>query len=264
MRIPRSSGILLHPTSLPGPYGVGDLGHTAYRWLQFLADSGVQWWQMLPLGPTGYADSPYASFSAFAGNPMLVSPDLLREDGLLSAADLEDRPQFPTQAVDFGGVNAWKQSLLARAFAARGSHKRLLAAFEEFRQEKAGWLPDYSLFMAIKEAQGNGPWWRWPAALQQREPDALDGMRRSQAERIEEYAFQQFLFFRQWEALRERMAELGIQAIGDMPIYVARDSVDLWASPQLFDLDEGLNPTTVAGVPPDYFSETGQLWGNPL
>lgn len=259
-----ASAILLHPTSLPGPYGIGDLGPQAYRWLDWLAASGTRWWQLLPLGPTGYADSPYASFSAFAGNPMLVSPDLLVQDGLLSDSDLEDLPDFPTHKVDFGAINAWKEGLLDIAFQARTGLKGLMQAFEGFRQAQADWLEEYALFMAIKEEHGNGPWWHWPAALRLRRPKALEATRRQLAERIEEHAFQQFLFFRQWGQLRQRMAELGLSVIGDVPIYVAHDSADLWANPHLFELDRDRNPIAVAGVPPDYFTEKGQLWGNPL
>lgn len=259
-----SSAILLHPTSLPGPYGIGDLGPAAQRWLEWLASSGTRWWQLLPLGPTGYADSPYASFSAFAGNPMLISPELLREQGLLSASDLDEHPYFPEHEVDFGAVNAWKEGLLTRAFRATASATAMQAEVAAFREAEQDWLDDYALFMALKDEHKQRPWWQWAAPLRNREPAALEDFRGEQQARIDRHAFLQFIFFQQWAALRERMAALDIRVIGDVPIYVARDSVDLWANPQLFELDAERNPTAVAGVPPDYFSETGQLWGNPL
>lgn len=264
MLFDHASAILLHPTSLPSPYGIGDLGASAHRWLDWLAASGTRWWQMLPLGPTGYADSPYASFSAFAGNPMLIGPEMLKQDGLIEASDLQALPDFPSERVDFWEANRWKGALLQRAFQARSGHKKLLEDFEIFREAEADWLTEYTLFMAIKEEHGNGPWWHWPEELRLRQPEALRASRLSLFERIEEHAFQQFLFFRQWDALRQRMTELGISVIGDVPIYVARDSADLWANPHLFELDGDRNPTAVAGVPPDYFTENGQLWGNPL
>ncbi len=259
-----SSAILLHPTSLPGPYGIGDLGPGARRWLAWQASTGTRWWQMLPLGPTGYADSPYASFSAFAGNPMLISPDLLQEQGLLSAKDLSDHPYFPDHKVDFGAVNAWKEGLLTRAFEAAQQDQAQMAAFAAFRTEEKDWLEDYALFMALKDQHEQRPWWQWEAPLRNREAEALDAFRAEHQPRIDRHAFLQFIFFQQWRQLRERMAELDICVIGDVPIYMARDSVDLWANPHLFELDAERNPTAVAGVPPDYFSKTGQLWGNPL
>jgi 4-alpha-glucanotransferase len=259
-----SSAILLHPTSLPGPYGIGDLGPSAYRWLDWQAGSGARWWQMLPLGPTGYADSPYASFSAFAGNPMLISPDLLVQQGLLNEADVAEHPDFPDHKVDYGAANAWKENLLSRAFEAAGADPALQADFTAFRQQERGWLEDYALFMALKDQHDMRPWWQWDEALRNRQQSALKAFSAEHRVRIDRHAFLQFIFFQQWEQLRQRMAELDIRVIGDVPIYVARDSVDLWANPHLFELDEERNPSAVAGVPPDYFSETGQLWGNPL
>lgn len=264
MLFDHSSAILLHPTSLPGPYGIGDLGPSAHHWLDWQAASGTRWWQILPLGPTGYADSPYASFSAFAGNPMLISPELLVEAGLLKGSDLEKRPDFPEGRVDYARVNGWKEGLLAKAFQALEGQATLNDQFEAFQEAESEWLADYALFMAIKDQQGLRPWWQWPAPLRNQDASALDAFRGEHSGPIGNYAFQQFLFFKQWDALRARMAELDLSVIGDMPIYVAHDSADVWANPRLFQLDAARNPTAVAGVPPDYFSESGQLWGNPL
>jgi 4-alpha-glucanotransferase len=264
MLFDHSSAILLHPTSLPGPYGIGDLGPNAYRWLDWQASTGTRWWQMLPLGPTGYADSPYASFSSFAGNPMLISPDLLVQQGLLAEADVAEHPDFPDHKVDFGAANGWKENLLSRAFEAAGADPGLQADFAAFRQQERGWLEDYALFMALKDQHDMRPWWQWDEALRNRQQSALKAFGAEHQARIDRHAFLQFIFFQQWAALRQRMAELDIRVIGDVPIYVARDSVDLWANPHLFELDAERNPTAVAGVPPDYFSEQGQLWGNPL
>ncbi|MDA1330375.1 MAG: 4-alpha-glucanotransferase [Chloroflexi bacterium] len=264
MKLPRSSGILLHPTSLPGSYGIGDLGPEAYRWVDFLAEGGFTWWQLLPLGPTGFADSPYQSFSAFAGNPMLISPELLQRDGLLENGDLDSHPDFPDSKVDFAAVNEWKKALLAIA------HRRVIRLpalqleFETFKREQADWLEDYALFRAIKTEQGEGPWSNWPQGLRDRETLELEEARSRLAESIENYAFHQFLFFRQWEALRSHMQARNVQVIGDIPIYVAMDSAEVWANRNWFYLDSEGQPISVAGVPPDYFSKTGQLWGNPL
>ncbi len=266
MNFERSAGILLHPTSLPGPYGIGDLGPEAYRWVDFLADSQTSLWQVLPLGPTGYGDSPYQCFSAFAGNPYLISPQLLVQDGLLHNNDLVNLPPFSAERVDYGMVIPWKLRVLAQAwqqFSERGS-PQLREAFAAFREEHAAWLEDYALFMALKEAHRGAPWPTWEAALRRREAAALEAARRSLGASVERQAFYQFLFFRQWDSLRGYARQRGVRIIGDAPIFVAHDSAEVWARPDLFYLDEHGNPTVVAGVPPDYFSETGQLWGNPL
>ncbi|MCU0281642.1 MAG: 4-alpha-glucanotransferase [Acidimicrobiia bacterium] len=262
----RCSGILLHPTSLPGPYGIGDLGPEAARWLHWLADTGCTFWQILPLGPTGYGDSPYFCFSAFAGNPYLVSPDLLAAGGLLAAADLAELPDFPADRVDFGQVIPWKLGLLDRAFDRfRESPPGDSAVrYRAFRRAQAGWLDDYALFMALKEAQGGGPWAQWPAPLRHRRRTALAEARATLSLEVERQAFRQFVFFEQWEGLRHEARRLGLRIMGDAPMYVAGDSADVWAHPDLFKLDADLNPAVVAGVPPDYFAETGQLWGNPI
>lgn len=268
MTTARSSGVLLHPTSLPGRHGIGDLGPEAYRWVDFLAGSRQTLWQVLPLGPTGYGDSPYQCFSAFAGNPLLVSPDLLLEDGLLTADDLADPPGFPAERVDYGPVIEYKSRLWAKAFEAfqRGGAARagLREAFDAFCATNAAWLEDYALFMALKDAHGGRVWSAWERALARRESAALARARRKLADSIAAHQFRQFLFFRQWQPLKAYANERGIRIIGDIPIFVAFDSAEVWARPELFHLNEAGRPTVVAGVPPDYFSATGQLWGNPL
>jgi 4-alpha-glucanotransferase len=265
MTFPRASGILLHPTSLPGPYGIGDLGPAAYAWLDFLAETGQQLWQVLPLGPTGYGDSPYQAFSAFAGNPLLISPDRLLEDGLLDEADLADRPDFPAERVDYGPVIEYKYALLGRAFARyqAAPPPELRAELEAFAAQQAAWLDEFALFMALKQEYSLA-WDSWRAAVATRQPEALDEARRERADSAAAHRFYQFLFFRQWRALKDYASAQGIQIIGDVPIFVAYDSADVWSRPDLFRLDADGRPTHVAGVPPDYFSPTGQLWGNPL
>lgn len=266
MNLPRSSGILLHPTSLPGPDGIGDLGPEAYRWIDFLHASGTQLWQILPLGPTGYGDSPYQCFSAFAGNPYLVSPILLLESGLLKTSDLRQRQEFPENTVDFGPVIQWKSHLLDTAFNnfLTLQSSEIADQFEHFKRGNSNWLDDYGLFMAIKESQGGQSWSDWPKALKFREFTALEQVRLELATVIEKVKFSQFLFNQQWQNLKNYAHEKEIRIIGDMPFVIAFDSADTWANPQLFLMDESLSPTMVAGVPPDYFSATGQLWGNPL
>ncbi len=263
MRLDRAAGIILHPTSLPGAYGIGDLGPEAHRWLDWLATTGCGLWQVLPLNPTGYGDSPYQSFSAFAGNPYLVSPDLLAADGLLPEAALTTVPAFRTGDVDYGAVIPWKLDLLDRAYdglAASG----LAPDFAAFRDAEQAWLDDYALFMALKDRHGGGSWTGWPEPLRRREPQAMAAARAEHGELANRHAFRQFVFFRQWGQLRARAAGHGIRVVGDAPIFVAHDSADVWANAELFHLQPDGQPTVVAGVPPDYFSETGQLWGNPL
>ncbi|MBI1795119.1 MAG: 4-alpha-glucanotransferase [Chloroflexi bacterium] len=265
MNFPRSGGILLHPTSLPGPYGIGDLGPQAYRFIDWLSNSGGKLWQILPLGPTGYGDSPYQCFSAFAGNPYLISPDFLLRDGLLTDSDLADKPGFSASRVDFGLLIPHKLSLLSRAFDRYQSNPApFRAEFDSFCAGNAHWLNDYALFMALKESHGGGAWSGWPESLKKRDQAALDSARKSLASDILRFTFYQFVFYRQWFAVREYANQKGIRIIGDIPIFVAYDSADVWANSELFFLDEQGNPTVVAGVPPDGFSATGQLWGNPL
>ncbi len=263
-RFERSSGLLLHPTSLPGPYGIGDLGPAARRFAITLGRVGVRWWQVLPLGPTGYGDSPYQTFSAFAGNPYLISPDDLLSEGLLTVADLAYLPPFPAGKVDYGAVIPFKLGLLDRAYERFAARPDLRAEMEDFRARHRAWLDDFALFMALKEAHGGAPWTQWEEPLRRRDEKALKKARSSLADAVERHIFRQFLFFRQWRNLRERAHERGVRFIGDAPIFVAHDSADVWAHPELFDLDENGNPRVVAGVPPDYFSPTGQRWGNPL
>ena len=262
----RVAGVLLHPTSLPGPYGIGDLGPECFRFLDFLASSGQGLWQVLPLGPTGYGDSPYQCFSAFAGNPLLISPDRLVEDGLLDQTDLAKRPDFPKHRVDFGAVIDWKKALLDEAFAGfeakAGTARR--EAFDGFRMREAGWLDDFALFMALKEVHGGGTFTSWDRDLVERDAGALRRAADEHEERVRALSFFQFLFFEQWARVREATRERGIRVFGDIPIFVSHDSADVWAHPELFHLAADGQPALIAGVPPDYFSATGQLWGNPL
>ena len=259
----RSSGIILHPTSLPGPYGIGDLGPTAHRWVDLLAESGTALWQILPVGPTGYGDSPYQCFSAFAGNVNLVAPEILASDGLI---DLPPAPDVPDDHVDYGRVIPWKRNIVNDAFtgfkAGRGDPV-LRDEFDRFRDEQ-DWLDDYATFMAIKIAFGGGSWQDWPNEFRLRETGALDSFQRRHSDEISRIRFSQFLFFRQWDSLHRHATDAGVRIVGDVPIFVAGDSADVWASPERFRLDAERRPTVVAGVPPDYFSATGQLWGNPL
>jgi 4-alpha-glucanotransferase len=247
MRFPRAAGVLLHPTSLPGPCGIGDFGLDSYRFLDLLQYTGMRYWQMLPIGPTGYGDSPYQCFSAFAGNPLLIHVG----DGEAS---------FPSHTVDFGRVIPTKQASLRQ-------HTRAMpedAAYRTFREAEGWWLEDFALFMALKEAYGGIAWTDWEPALAQRRPDALAEARERLADAIEHHRRVQHLFFLQFRALKGEANRRGIQLIGDLPIYVAHDSADVWASPEQFRLRTDGRPEVQAGVPPDYFSATGQRWGNPI
>jgi len=265
MKFERSAGILLHPTSLPGKFGIGDLGPEAYRWIEFLAKSGCVFWQILPLGPTGYGDSPYQSFSAFAGNPYLISPELLLEDHLIKKEDLDGAPKFPAYYVDYGEVMEWKKLLLIQAHAnfLINRDQETQDKYDEFL-EHSPWLRDYSLYMALKEAHDGEPWMSWEPGLRTRDSNTMFNTQRQYANRVDYYCFCQFLFYKQWGTLRDYARQNKIKIIGDIPIFVAADSADVWAQPELFFLDQYGNPSIVAGVPPDYFSPTGQLWGNPL
>jgi len=258
----RRSGILLHPTSFPGPYGIGDLGEQAYVFLDWLAQGKQHLWQVLPLGPTGFGDSPYQCFSAFAGNPLLIDPEDLLHRGYLFRHDLAV-PAFPQERVDYGPVIQWKQTLLRKAFAGF-EQTSPPARFEAFREEEKAWLEDYALFMALKDAHGGQPWYAWEPALRDREPAALDSARGRLEREIRFHIFGQWLFFEQWLRLKAYANQHRIQVIGDIPIYVARDSADAWAHRDQFLFDDEGRPIVVAGVPPDYFSPTGQLWGNPI
>lgn len=264
----RSAGVLLHPTSLPGPFGIGDMGPRAHAWVEALARAGQRWWQVLPLGPTGYGDSPYQSFSAFAGNPNLLSPETLAAEGLLPAdfRSLADLGRLPADRVEYERVIPLKAALLARCYESfrAGATPALGTPFEEFCGREASWLDDFALFMALKEVQGGGSWQDWPAPLRLREPAALAEARHTLADATDRHRFGQFLFRRQYAELRHHAHAVGVQLLGDVPIFVAGDSADVWANPELFQLDSQRRPRVVAGVPPDYFSATGQLWGNPL
>ena len=265
MPFQRASGVLCHPTSFPSRYGIGDLGRGAYEFIDWLATGKQQLWQVLPLGPTGYGDSPYQCFSAFAGNPMLISPDGLARSGLLPQSALQDAPHFPPDRVEFGPVIAYKQGVLRRAY----EHFKVnataeqRAGYEWFGRENAGWLPDFALFMAVKAKHGGGSWHDWPRELRLREVAAMTRARAELTDEVGYHVFLQWVFWDQWSALKARAGEKGIRIIGDLPIFVAEDSADVWANPEQFKLDAEGNPTVIAGVPPDLFSATGQRWGNP-
>jgi 4-alpha-glucanotransferase len=262
----RASGILLHLTCLPGPHGIGDIGARAYRFLDYLAEAGQSIWQVLPLGPTGYGDSPYACFSSFAGNPLLVSLPSLAEQGLILAEELQDVPRFPEDRVDYGAVIRWKMPLLRRAAVRflQSAQSAKVDGLESFRQTEGWWLDDFSLFMAIKRLF-KGAWNRsWDRDIALREPSSMERYRRELAGEIAVEEVIQFFFLSQWDALHRAATEKGIRIIGDLPIFVAQDSADVWAHRELFLLDPQGSPTAVSGVPPDYFAATGQLWGNPL
>ena len=265
MTIERACGILLHPTSLPSRWGIGDIGPEAYKFIDFLHASGQRIWQMLPLGPTGYGDSPYQSLSAFAGNPMLISPTLLQEMGLLHDVDIDEQ-WFPDEHVDFGNVIPFKYGLLKKAhdnFSA-DTPSAIVKLYDQFCREQAHWLDDLCLFAALKEFHQGKPWVSWPVELVQRRPEALSAWSERLGDKMERHRFVQFLFFHQWEQLHAYAASQSVRIIGDIPIFVAHDSSDVWSHQEWFYLDKQGEPTVVAGVPPDYFSETGQRWGNPL
>jgi 4-alpha-glucanotransferase len=265
MNFPRSSGILLHPTSLPGAYGIGELGAEAHAFADFLRDSGQRIWQVLPLGPTGYGDSPYQCFSAFAGNPLLISLERLVELGYLEARDLEIKPAFSADTVDFGAVIAWKLPLLRKAYEAfRTAPAAEREAYAAFCERHAAWLDDFALFIALKQAHDLVIWSEWPRELALRDPAALSDARDRLHDEIECQKFIQFEFERQWCDLKAHCTRNDIRVMGDMPIYVALDSADVWVDRHLFELQIDGRPRVVSGVPPDYFSATGQLWGNPI
>ncbi len=257
----RQSGILMHITSLPGPYGIGTMGKSAYDFVDFLRASGQTRWQILPLTPTGYGDSPYQSCSTYAGNHYLIDLDLLIKDGLLKKEELQtvswgDDPQ----RVDFGKIYENRLQVLRLAF----DRFTQDADFEAFCRDNSSWLSDFALFMALKDTHKGKPWYEWEEPLKRRDPDALWEIRKTLRQQTRFYSFVQYLFCKQWEALRQYAHDNGIRIIGDVPIYVPYDSADVWASPELFWLTEKLDPVAVAGCPPDCFNEDGQLWGNPL
>jgi len=262
----RTSGIVLHITSLPGRFGIGNLGPAAYRFVDFLARSGQTYWQILPLCPTspGLGHSPYTGLSAFAGNPLMISPELLVHEGFLCPEELEHPPECSEYLVEFERVAPWIESLLAKAYE-RLPGTSLAGSFQDFLETERGWLDEYTLFMALREHFSGQPWYAWPIELRRRRSRALADARGQFSDRVRFHAFCQFLFFRQWQRLKQYAAGQGVRFIGDIPIYVALDSVDVWANQECFKLDpETGRPLYVAGVPPDYFSDTGQRWGNPL
>jgi 4-alpha-glucanotransferase len=264
----RAAGILLHPTSLPGSYGIGDLGDDAIVFLDWAQSAGIRIWQVLPLNPPGYGASPYGCLSSFAGNPLLISPQRLLQDELLDADDVAEVPRFDAEYVEFEPVSEYKMALLRtswRRFQERATEEQR-AALQAFisAEEQREWLDDYTLYMTLKELAGGGPWWEWDAELVKRDEKAVGRARKEHADEIAFWEYVQFLFFRQWATVREAAHARGIRIMGDVPIYVAGDSADVWGNPELFQLDEKGLPTVIAGVPPDYFSATGQRWGNPI
>jgi 4-alpha-glucanotransferase len=260
----RSSGLLLHFTSLPSPYGIGDLGPSAFSWVDHLHEAGQGWWQALPLGPTGYGNSPYQSLSSFAGNGLLLSPDCLISDGLLNLSDCASH--FPSKLVDYDSVIPFKEKLLEKAWTAfaAGERSDLRPAYQEFCGTQATWLEDYALFRALKNRFGGSYYHEWPEDFVERKPAALAKARRELAKEVDRYRLEQFLLRRQADQLKRYGLAKGVRLIGDLPLFVSPDSSDVWANPELFLLDERRRPRLVAGVPPDYFSADGQLWGNPV
>ncbi|MCC5637908.1 4-alpha-glucanotransferase [Nostoc sp. CHAB 5844] len=267
MPFPRSSGILLHPTSFPSRFGIGDLGLEAYKFIDFLRESNQQYWQVLPLGPTGYGNSPYAAYSAMAGNPLLISPEKLKDQGLLAEQDFANLPEFDASGVDYDKILPIKLELLKTACKNFQAQATIIqqTEFAGFCDSKAYWLDDYALFMALKDAHEGASWHTWEPELVKREPEVIEQTKRQLSAEIFYYKFIQFEFFREWSELKAYANISGIHIIGDIPIYVAQDSCDVWAHPDIFCLDEETRePKLMAGVPPDYFSATGQLWGNPV
>jgi len=266
MKRERSSGILLHPTSLPGKQGIGALGPEALKFIDFLRKSKQKVWQILPLGPTGYADSPYQCFSSNAGNPLLIDLDILVEEKLLEKKDLDILTDLGDGPVDYGKVIDLKYPILLKAattfFKDAGQQQK--AAYHQFLKASSSWLSDYSLFMALKEHFGQKPWYQWVIPLKMKDDHAIMQYFGMLNDKIEFHKFIQFLFFKQWMAVKDYAHQNNIRIIGDIPLYVALDSVDAWAHPDIFQFDRDKNPIAVGGVPPDYFSATGQLWGNPL
>lgn len=264
----RLSGVLLHPTSLPSPFGIGDLGESAYEFVDFLVEAGQHLWQILPLTPTGYGDSPYQSFSAFAGQPLLISPSHLLKLGLIEETDLSLCTAKDEEHIHYGEIIPLKWALLETAYEnflkIKENAGQLRQNFDRFVEDQAFWLQDYALFMACKKANGGKSWLMWEERLRRPKEGYKNQLRESLSQEIGFYQFLQFLFFEEWNKLKAYANERDIQIIGDIPIFVSMDSADVWANPHLFQLDERGYPRKVAGVPPDYFSATGQLWGNPL
>ncbi|HPR33245.1 MAG TPA: 4-alpha-glucanotransferase [Prolixibacteraceae bacterium] len=262
----RKSGILLHISSLPGPYGIGDLGNEAYRWIDYLSEAGIKIWQILPLGPIGPGNSPYQAYSAYAGDPLYIAPDRLLEWGLLANNDLKALPRFPGNSVDFEAVRAWKKELFRKARSHFKLHTDLAfnVEFEAFKNEHAWWLTDYSLYSVFRNLFDGKAWNLWDEKLAKRDPVALLQMKALYADEMEHEQFLQFLFYRQWFRLKNYARDKGVQILGDVPLYVSHDCSDVWGNQELFWLNEAGCSVKVGGVPPDYFCEDGQLWGNPV
>jgi 4-alpha-glucanotransferase len=262
----RSAGVLLHPTSLPSRYGIGDLGPEAFNYIEWLAGAGVRWWQVLPLHPTGPGNSPYSAISSYAGSEWLISPEMLVADGLIEMEELDEAPDFPADRVAYDELIPWKKGILRTAFERfrKLQPPDLVRDLTGFRSAHQAWLEDFALFLALKRAHRGLPWYQWPRPLAHRHPETIEDWARAHRDEIELVEFCQFVFFRQWTAVRETAREADIRILGDVPIFLALDSAEVWSRPELFRLDDELRPTAVAGVPPDYFSPTGQLWGNPL
>ncbi len=266
MKFERSSGVFLHPTSLPGNYGIGSIGEEAFVFIDFLSSAEQNLWQICPLGPTGYGDSPYQCFSAFAGNPYLIDLDKLEQRGLVEEKDLVSKYSFSKKEVDYGNVINFKISVLRVAYQnfKLSASEAEISNFMEFKQENKKWLDDYALFRAIKKSFAGKPWWEWPKELKLKRENIVAEYEKSEAEEIEFRKFIQYIFYKQWAELKEYANQQGVEIVGDIPIFIAMDSADAWSNPDMFYFDEDLNPAKVAGVPPDFFSEDGQLWGNPL
>lgn len=266
MRLHRSSGILMHISSLPAKYGIGDLGHEAYHWVDFLDQSGTKYWQILPLNPTGYGNSPYQGLSAFAGNPLFIDLENLKEIGLLDENCFTNTPKFSKKMVEFDKVIKWKRKLLNDAYLCFIQKRipRLSREFTAFKDKNRFWLDDFSIFMTLREEYQLVNWSEWPQPLRMKEPDVINSYIKNHVQEIDMHTFFQFVFFQQWKKLKKYANQKDIQLIGDIPIFMGFDSSDVWAYPHLFLLDKYRQPTSVAGVPPDFFSKTGQLWGNPL
>lgn len=264
METKRSSGILLHPSSLPGNYGIGSLGNEALNFVDYLAKAGQKLWQVLPMGHTGYGDSPYQCFSIFAGNPILIDLDLIKDNGLLKAEDLTPEITFMDDRVDYGTVINFKHDLLKVAYNNFLNQRDLPETYQIFIDENDFWLQDYATFIALKGHFNGRPWWEWPHEFRFKNEEELNTFTKHYEKEIDFHKFCQYYFFKQWNDVKDYANSKGISIIGDIPLYVAHDSADVWGNHQIFQFDEMRQPVKVAGVPPDYFSETGQLWGNPL
>src|SRR5438067_4184816 len=266
MSFSRASGILLRPTSLPGRFAIGDLGPAAFAFADFLVASGQSLWQILPLGPTGYGDSPYACYSAFGGNTLLISPEKLLEQGLITELELADIPTTPSPRLDFGAAHKTKGALLAKAFAnyQHTTGMEFRSDFKTFAEQNASWLDDYAMFRALKDAHDGKPWHEWETSMAKRTRGALKRVLAELHDQIDAQKSYQVRFFRQWLDLKTYCNRRGVKMVGDVPIFVAHDSADVWTNPDQFKLNPDGSPVVVAGVPPDYFSQTGQYWGNPI